>query len=408
MAGTASLLESYAETRVAALAAARGEPAWLRARRTEAARAFAATPMPTPKLRPWRYTDLSGLDLGAYPPAETPIAVRGAAPEGGFAGTLSEALVSREELVRERLGSIVTGVEGKFQAANAALWTGGVLVHVPRRAALAEPIEVTVDASALAGAAVFPRLLIVAEEQAEVTVIVRLVSGDAPLLVAGVVEVVAAQAAQVRLLLDVRWGARTQDFTTVRSTLAKDADVRVGALALGGEVVKQTIEALIEGDGAHSGIGAVALGDRGQHFDFVTLQDHAGARTTSDVKVKAALAGSSRSIYYGLTRVEETAAGAQAEQLNNNLLLSDNAKADSDPVLEILTAQVIRCGHGATVGPVDAGELFYLQSRGLDRRTALQLLVNGFFQAVVSDLRVPGVADEVEQAVVAKLATAEL
>jgi Fe-S cluster assembly protein SufD len=408
MAGTASLIESYAEPRAAALSAARGEPAWLRERRAEAARAFAATPMPTPRLRPWRYTDLSGLDLTAYPPSDTPIAVKGVAPAGGFSGTLAEALAAREELMRGRLGSVITGVEGKFQAANAAFWTGGVLVHVPRGAVPAEPIEVMVDASALSGAAVFPRLLIVAEERAEATVIVRFVSGDEPLLVAGVVEVVAEQAAQVRLLLDVRWGTRTQDFTTVRSTLARDADVRVGALALGGELVKQTIEALIEGEGAHSGIGAVALGDRGQHFDFVTLQDHVGPRTTSDVKVKAALAGSSRSIYYGLTRVEETAAGAEAGQVNNNLLLSDNAKADSDPVLEILTAQVIRCGHGATVGPVDAGELFYLQSRGLDRRTALQLLVNGFFQAVVSDLGVPGVADEVEQAVVVKLATAEL
>ena len=81
----------------------------------------------------------------------------------------------------------------------------------------------------------------------------------------------------------------------------------------------------------------------------MTLQDHVGPRTTSDVEIKAALAGASRSIYYGITRVGEGAAGAEANQQNRNLLLSDRSKADSDPVLEILTADVIRCGHGATV-----------------------------------------------------------
>src|SRR5690606_24299183 len=122
-----------------------------------------------------------------------------------------------------------------------------------------------------------------------------------------------------------------------------------------------------------------ALGDGKQHFVFVTLQDHIGPKTTSDVEIKTALAGASRSIYYGVTRVEETASGAAAEQENRNLLLSQHSKADSDPVLEILTNEVIRCGHGATVGPVDHEALFYLSSRGLDRRQALTLLVAGFF-----------------------------
>ena len=162
------------------------------------------------------------------------------------------------------------------------------------------------------------------------------------------------------------------------------------------------------GEGANSAIRAVALGDAEQHFDFVTLQDHTGPRTTSDVEVKAALAGASRSIYYGITRVGEEAAGAEANQQNRNLLLSNSSKADSDPVLEILTADVIRCGHGATVGPVDEDALFYLQSRGLDRRTSLQLLVSGFFQTVLRDIRLEGVAEELEETVFAKLAMAEL
>ena len=397
-------------TQVAADAAAT-QPTWLRERRAEAARAFEATPTPTPSLRPWRYTDVTGLDIAAFEDAELAPVVEGNAPEGAYAGSLTGALTAdgkHEDLVREHLGSVVTGTEGKFQAANTALWSGGALVYAPRRATFDEPVVVTVDASDLADRAVFPRLLIIAEEQGDVTVVLRLHSGAASLLAAGVVEIIAGQAARVRLLIDDRWGPDTQDFTTIRSRLGRDADVQVATLGIGGRIVKQTIEALLEGEGANSVIRAVALGDDKQHFDFVTLQDHIGPRTTSDVEVKAALAGSSRSVYYGITRVEETAAGGEANQLNKNLLLSEHAKADSDPVLEILTADVIRCGHGATVGPVSAEEMFYLQSRGLTRREALQLLVTGFFQSVLGDIEIEGVADELRETVFAKLAAAEL
>src|SRR5690606_13648682 len=123
---------------------------------------------------------------------------------------------------------------------------------------------------------------------------------------------------------------------------------------------------------------------------------------------KTALAGASRAIYYGVTRVEESASGAAAEQENRNLLLSSDAKADSDPVLEILTNEVIRCGHGATVGPVDEEALFYLQSRGLDRRQSLKLLVAGFFRSVVDDIADEALLEEIAASVDRKLEVARL
>ncbi|MYE31534.1 MAG: Fe-S cluster assembly protein SufD [Chloroflexi bacterium] len=399
--------DRYAEAAVTAAAEARGEPGWLRDRRAEAARAFDATPLPTRALRPWRYTDVTGLDFGAFAPTAAALSIDASVPDGAYAGTIRDALGAHGALLRDGLGSLTPATEGKFQAANAALWDDGVFVHAPARSAFDEPVVAELEVPA-GDAAVFPRVLVVAGEQAEVTVVLRLRSTDAPLLAAGVVEIEAAQAARVRLLIDDRWGADTQDYTTVRARLARDADLQVASLAIGGRVIKQTVEVTLEGEGANSAIRAVALGDEDQHFDFVTLQDHTGPRTTSDVEVKAALAGASRSIYYGITRVGEDAAGAEANQQNRNLLLSNSSKADSDPVLEILTADVIRCGHGATVGPVDEEALFYLQSRGLDRRTSLQLLVSGFFQTVLRDIRLEGVAEELEETVFAKLARAEL
>ena len=401
----------YGEREAVAAARAASEPAWLVDRRIEGARAFAATAMPTPALRPWRYTDVSSLSIEDHAPSPAELSVRADLPQGAYAGTIAGALDSRGEVVRAHLGSLVASTEGRFVAANAARWNAGVLVHLPRGSTVERPIVIELSApggAAGPSAALLPRILVVAEERAEATIVLRLRSGEAPLLVPAVAEAVLGDHAVVRLLLDGGWGARTREFTTLRSRLARGATAELATVAMGGCIVKQTLESLLEGEGAHSDFRGVALGDGDQHFDFVTLQDHLGPRTTSNVEIKAALAGASRSIYYGVTRVEETAAGAAAEQENRNLLLSRRAKADSDPVLEILTSEVIRCGHGATVGPVDREALFYLQSRGLDERTALKLLVAGFFDPVARRIPLEGLAEELSRAVYAKLEAADL
>jgi Fe-S cluster assembly protein SufD len=413
MASTATTVEGYDEASIVAASAARSEPDWLLDRRVEAARAFAAVSNPTPALRPWKYTNVTDLDFASFPPAEAAIAISGDVPEGngphsGGAWTLAKAVEESLEVVQSDLGALVPATEGKFIAANTALWSSGTIVNVPKGVVCEQPIEIEVSGVAAGPSAIFPRLLVNVGEQAEVTIMLRLRSEDVRLLVAGVIEINAGDASRVRLLIDERWGAATQDFTTVRSKLGRDADVIVATIAIGGHIVKHTVEALIEGEGANSVIRGVVLGDHEQHFDFVTLQDHQGARTTSDVAIKAALAGASRSIYYGITRVEETAKGAEANQVNRNLLLSTHSKADSDPVLEILTADVIRCGHGATVGPVDSGALFYLQSRGMDYRSALKLLVQGFFADVLRGIPIDGLEEELQELVTAKLTTAEL
>ncbi len=397
---------TYAETAAIEAARGRGEPDWLVAARAEAARAFVATPMPTPRLRPWKYTDVTELDIESFAPdAAFSPRVSGAVPAGGFAGTLAASLASHGDAVRAHLGSVVPGTEGKFTAANAVQWREGALIYAPRGQAFAAPVTVTVEGRE---GAIFPRILIVAEPASQVSVILRTSSAADALLVAGVIEVVAHADSRVRLLIDTRWGAATQEFTTLRAKVGRGADVQVGSIVLGGHIVKQTVETLMEGEGSASTIRGVAVGDTEQHFDFVTLQELIGAKSSSQVEIKTALAGASRSVYYGVTRVEPTAIGASANQENRNLLLSPHAKADADPVLEILTNEVIRCGHGATVGPVDQDALFYLQSRGLDMRQSLVLLVTGFFQSVLSGLDAPGLVEELETALREKLATAEL
>ncbi len=147
----------------------------------------------------------------------------------------------------------------------------------------------------------------------------------------------------------------------------------------------------------------VFFGTGSQHFDVITTQKHIGPSTTSDLLYKAALKDRSVAAYYGLTWVGPEARGTAANQEDRNLLLSPKAKADADPVLEILTSDVIRCGHGASAGPVDPEQLFYLESRGLPRPQAERLLVQGFLNQVLEQIPLESVRGTVERAIDAKL-----
>ncbi|MEJ5221667.1 MAG: SufD family Fe-S cluster assembly protein, partial [Tepidiforma sp.] len=167
----------------------------------------------------------------------------------------------------------------------------------------------------------------------------------------------------------------------------RDAAFQNLQLVLSGRVVKGQMESSLIGRGTGSELLGLAYGRGEEYVDFYTLQDHIGPDTRSDLLYKAALRDSARSVYYGLTRVGLGAKNADANQENRNLLLSKTARADSDPVLEILTSNVIRASHGATAGPVDEEQLFYLQTRGIPRPAAEAMLVWAFLEEVVS--RVP-------------------
>jgi len=139
-----------------------------------------------------------------------------------------------------------------------------------------------------------------------------------------------------------------------------------------------------------------------QHFDMRTLQDHVAPRCTSDLLYKGALKDRSHTVYSGLIRVHAGAEKTDAYQANRNLVLSDHAKADSKPELEILNNDV-RCTHGSTVGQVDEDQLFYLESRGIPPEEATRLIVEGFFEDVINRLNVEPVREALHAAIERKL-----
>ena len=160
---------------------------------------------------------------------------------------------------------------------------------------------------------------------------------------------------------------------------------------------------MLQGDGSSSEMLGVYFANGDQHFDHRSIQDHIGSLTSSDLLYKGALRGRSRTIYSGTVIIRQGAHKCNAYQTNRNVLLSEEARADSIPNLEILSNDPVRCGHAASVGPVDDDALFYIQSRGIPDAEAERLVVMGFFQEVLDRVSIPEVRGELELAIAREL-----
>jgi Fe-S cluster assembly protein SufD len=173
----------------------------------------------------------------------------------------------------------------------------------------------------------------------------------------------------------------------MRARLEKDASLEAILLGLGGALTQSRLDVLLEGEGSRANLLGLFVGGAEQRFDYDTRQDHIAPRTESDLLFKSTLAGRASLVWKGVVDVRQTASQAAANQTSRNLLLSDQASASPTPILEISAHDVLRCSHGATVGPVDREQIFYLQSRGISPEEAERMLVEGFFSEVLD--RIP-------------------
>ena len=418
-----------------------GAPSWLSERRRHAWSVFENTPFPTTRSEEWRYTDVSRVvnlaDLrlatsgtlganGARPAGLTAamdedhaasghvVLIDGGvvhvdldpalAEQGVILTSLASAVNEHGDLLEELLATeAVPAEEGKFEALNAALWTDGVLLHVPRNVKLDLPVRATRWFSE-AGAAVCTRTLIVAEPGSQVSYVEELLSDDFErrTLVSSAVEVIARDGAQVQYVSIQRLG-RGAFYQSAQRTLAdRDSTLDTLNVNLGGSVTRLDLNARLLGPGAHSDMLGLYFGDEDQHFDHNTSQDHMAPDTGSDLLYKGALDERSRAAFRGIIRVHPVAQRTDAYQTNRNLLLSDEARADSLPNLEI-QADDVKCSHGASVGQLDAETVFYLLSRGMSRQQAERLVVLGFLRDVMVRLPLGGVIEKVTRAIERKL-----
>lgn len=402
--------------------------AWLEERRREAAARNSTLPVPTIREEAWRYTNLRGIDFSAFsaPPRPGAVAAVDAPPRGALLveGEAAGRLVQRDgvvvhaelspevaaegvlfmsleraaeehpALVERHLGSIV-GTGEKFAAENAALWSGGVLVYVPRNVAVALPLHATFELATEGGAQQW-RTLIVVEEGASATVIEEHAEG-VPGYANGVAELRIGAAANVEYIVVQNRSTETLHFASHRAEIGRDAELDWVACSLGGKLGKTRMESRLVGQGSTVKLTGSYVLREGQHLDTDTTQEHDAPHATSDLAFKGVLSGRSRTVWRGVIRVAEGAQKTDAYQENRNLLLSHEAHADSIPGLEI-KANDVRCTHGATIGQVDQQLLYYLMSRGLPRSEAERIIVHGFFADVLERIKAPAVRAAIAEA----------
>ena len=405
--------------------------------RLRALREFEAMPIPSQETEEWRYTDLSDFDLDFIPfsPGGGPEAVNrhgvlqaagvvgeraglqiqrnsevistqlvaGLTEAGVIFGDLDVAAATHPDLVEQYLHSLVPTSRTKFLALHGAFRTAGTFLYVPNGVEIDLPLQTLTYLDA-EGAAVFPHTLIVVGKNASVTFIDRYVSPDLTRAFSdAVTEIVVGDGARVRYASIPDGGSGVTHLGVQRARVGRDADIRTLAIGFGANLSRAEAETILAEPGGFSEMLGIFFADGDQHFDHRTLQDHVAPNCNSDLLYKGALRDRSRAVYSGWVHVRPDAQKTNAMQTSRNIVLSEHAKADAIPNLEI-EANDVRCGHAASVGPVDEETIFYLQSRGIPREDAERLIVSGFFQEVLDRVQIDEVREGAETAIANELA----
>jgi Fe-S cluster assembly protein SufD len=413
-------------------------PGWFRDQQHVGWAKFQELPKPTRKDQAWRFSNVDALNLSPYFHgtalsevdrgeildrtagfdevsgriifADDQLLRRDALPEkfqrlGVIFQPIERAIIEHEELFRRHfMAQPATLGSAKFAALHQALLRSGTFLYVPRGVQLELPIE-TFHWLHGENAAIFPHTLIVAEELSQVTLVEHFRSTDPRRsgFACGVNDLIAGPGAKLTYICAQQWAEQVLSLQMNATTVARDASALSLNLQLGGRFSRLESLSRLIGEGARSDLLAVSVGDGTQEFDARTLQDHISPHTNSDLLYKNALSGRARSTFGGLIRVEPRAHFTDAYQKVRNLLLSDDAEANSMPGLEIL-ADNVKCSHGATSGQVDEEEMFYLRARGIPSEVAQQLLVGGFLNEAIERLPNRKIGGWLEQMIAAKLA----
>jgi Fe-S cluster assembly protein SufD len=410
-------------------------PGWFRELQAKAWEEFEAEPWPTRGNELWRFSSVKNLALDGYVAAadfsgdpstltssrefpnpagriifanDTLVTAELLNPALECAGviftTLSEALEKHPDRLREhfmaqsaRLGS------AKFAALHKSFVQAGTFLWIPRGLEITDPFEVfhLVQGD---GVAVFPHTLVIAEDNSRVTLLEHFVSANPEDrgLACGVNDLVLKPGSKLNYVSIQEWSRKFVSVQVNSTVAAKDSAALNLALNFGGKYSRLESVSRMVDSGARSDMLAISVARDAQEFDQRTLQDHQKPDTTSDLLYKNALHDQSRTIFSGLIKVEPGAHRTDAYQKVRNLLLSDEAEANSMPGLEIL-ADDVRCTHGATSGQVEPEELFYLKSRGIDDLAAKRLIARGFLNEVVDRLSEKQLSEYLHQQIEARL-----
>jgi Fe-S cluster assembly protein SufD len=319
---------------------------------------------------------------------------------GVLFGSLDELILEHGDLLRPHLSAdIVNPRADKFAALHAALWSGGTLLYVPRDVTVDEPLHMLSALSASPAASDFGHALVVLEDGAEATLLAETASHDpAAGLHCGAVEIVVGPHARLRYVNLQNWGTGVWHFAHQRALVREAGHLEWTIGALGARLAKVNQHVALVGRRAGTRVAGVMFTEGKQHLSYHTLQHHQAPECASDLLYKGALQDRSHLVWRGMIHVDRDAQKTDGYQRDDNLILSDSARADSIPGLEIL-ADDVRCTHGATAGREDDEQVFYALTRGLTRKEAIRMIVAGFFQEVFDRITIESVRNALGDAI---------
>ena len=303
------------------------------------------------------------------------------------------------------------GIPADRVAAQAfSSFNSATLVTVGRNTQTAEPVNITVTGPG-EGAVAYGHLQIRVEELGEAVVVIdQRGSGT----YADNVEFIVDDAARLTVVWIADWADDAVHISMHHAALGKDAVLRHAVVTLGGEVVRMSANVRFAAPGGDAELLGLYFADDGQHLESRLLIDHAHPDCKSNVLYKGALQGDPESrrpdahtVWVGDVLIRPKATGTDTFETNRNLVLTDGARADSMPNLEIETGEIVRAGHASATGRFDDEQLFYLRSRGIPEEQARRLVVRGFFGEIISKIAVPDIRERLTAAIEHELAITE-
>ena len=392
-------------------------PQWFCEQQEQAWKKFQSLPQPSRHDEMWRFANLKKASLEDFHAASAPVDENAIIarsqgishvaaklifandrlihrdvhdlPAGVVLVSLEEAIQKHEELFRQhfmkheaRLGSL------KFAMLHQAQLRTGAFLYLPPGVVLEKPIEIWhwVEGT---HSAIFPHTLLVAGEKSHASVIDRFCSvRQEPTFVCGVNDLIVEKEACLNYVAVQEWSSETTAFHLNTTSVFEKGHATALQLHLGGHLIRTESDSRLLGEEAQSIMLSINPAHGEQEIDQRTFQDHIAPKATSDLLYHNALSDHARTIFSGLIKVEKEAHQTDAYHKVRNLMLSDDAEANSMPGLEIL-ADEVRCTHGATSGELNKDELFYMMARGIEPQAAAKLIVRGFFQIVLDRLEEP-------------------
>ncbi|GGG26231.1 Fe-S cluster assembly protein SufD [Paenibacillus abyssi] len=419
-----------------ALSKNKQEPEWLTALRAEAAEAAETLEWPKPeKMRIDRW-ELGA--LGQYKQNDAisssdqlPESVRGLVPAEASANLLVQrnssvvlkqlaaelqskgviftdletAARDHAELVQKYLFTAIRKDENKLTALHAALWNGGVFIYVPKNVEVELPLQALLFSDD-AEATFAPHILLIADNHSRVTYVDHVVSAfeaeTGPSIHQAMVEVFVKAGAQVQFASVHHMADSVIDMTIRRAVVENDGRMEwvIGDLH-DGNILSDTLT-ILNGSGSTSDAKVISIGGASQKMSLTTQAVHVGRSTESTMVTRAVMKDQATAIINGITKIEKGATKANGEQTEKVLMLSPKARGDANPIL-LIDEDDVKAGHAASVGQVNAEQIYYLMSRGISKQDAERLIIHGFLAPVVSEIPIESVREQLQKLLERKL-----